>query len=190
MKEFDYYNFNLDARGLDSVCRWLSVIRCFCAVKTPANIYSNLEFPVKHFVKRNFGAIAVPEIVSNILSEMLERYRAREAYLGELDDTVRDVLVESGVLHRGAWRCGDKWYMVGGVWRVSAAAVGRFGELLVEAVHVETRYDVESIRRALVRAAAVIDRGHMTPAPLYDDEVKWLAENGWTWRSAHAGRDG
>jgi len=189
VNEFDYYNFNLDARGLDQVCRWLSVIRMFCTIRTPACIYSNLEFPNRRLIRNNYGVVAVPETVSNILSELLERYRAREAHLGELDDVVKDALIEAGVLQRGAWCCGDRWYMVGGVWRVAGTVIGRFGEMLVEAVVVETRFDEASVRRALVQAAATLDRGSVTPAPLYDDEVQWLRDQGYVWLSAHVGRD-
>lgn len=188
MNEFDYNNFNLDARGLDQVCRWLSVIRCFCTIRTPASIYSDLEFPNRQQIRYNYSAIAVPDTVSNILSGMLEQYRAREAHLGELDDLVKDVLIEAGVLHRSAWCCGDKWYMVGGVWRVAGTVIGRFSEMLVEAVVAETRYDVVSVRRGLARAAAALDRGQVTPAPLWPDEVEWLRDNGHVWLSAHVWR--
>lgn len=180
MDEFDYYNFVIDARASTSIAKWLAVIRLHCMVKTPACIYTNLKMPNKFLTRFQSGCVPVPDIVSNIISEMLERYRAREAELSPLDPVVRDLLIESGVLHAGAWYTSDLYYAQGGRWRVSMASPVRVSEMLVEAVQTVARCDV---RRELVQALAALDRGHVEPAPLFEDEVDWLMSHGYRWKS-------
>ena len=180
MHEFDYYNFTIDARAATNIAKWLSVIRLHCIIKSPACIYTDLILPNKHAFKYRLGCIPAPEIVSNIISEMIDQYRAREASLGELDPIVRELLIESGVLHAGAWCTGDRLYALGGRWRGSMTTVVRLSEMLVEATQVVAKIDV---RRALVQAVAALDRGQVEPAPLFEDEVSWLREHGYRWRS-------
>lgn len=180
MNDFDYYNFVLDARGAESIARWLSVIRLHCFVKTPACIYSDLLFPNRFPIKRRMSCISVPDVVSNVISEMLERYRAREAFLSPMDPVVRGLLIETGVLHAGAWCTGDRDYVQGGRWRVSMTSAVWLSEMLVEATQVVTRLDV---RRELVQAVATLDHGQVEPAPLHEEEVVWLRDQGYRWRS-------
>lgn len=180
MSDIDYCNLELAARDAVSISRWLATVRLHCVVKTPGCVYSDLQFDRRYPIKYRVAAIAVPDIVSNTMSEVLERYRAREAFLGELDQSVRDVLIGSGVLHAGAWHTSDKHYMLGGRWRVSMTTCVRLGEMLIEATRVVARVDV---RRELVQAVAALDRGLVEPAPLFEDEVSWLREHGYRWQS-------
>lgn len=186
MDEFDYYKFTIDARAATSIARWLSVVRLHCMVRTPACVYTNLNMPNKFAIRYNVGCVPVPEVISNVMSEMLERYRAREAFLGKLDPVVKDSLIESGVLHAGAWCTGDQYYALGGRWRVSMTTCVRLSDMLVEATQVVARVDV---RRELVQAAAALDLGPVEPAPLFEDEVSWLREHGYRWRSGVVDRD-
>ena len=178
MDDLSYYNF--DAREATSFAKWISVIRLHCIYRTPACIYSNLLIPNRFPIRHRMSCIAVPEQVSNIISEMLERYRAREAALSPLDPTVRDVLVNAGVLYDGAWMVSDRQYAAHSLWRISMVSPLRFSDMLIESIEAVTRMDV---RRQLIHAVSILDRSQAEPAPLFDNEVEWLSDNGYKWRS-------
>lgn len=179
--DLDFYNFAIDAESVSAIAKWLAVIRLHCYTRTPACIYSDLNFKFKHNTLRNVGCVPVPGIISNIISEHIQLNHVRAAEFANADPVVRDLLIEAGILQAGAWCYGDKTYANGSRWRVSMATLVRLSPLLVRAAATVTRCDVHGLSVELARCVAALALGQAECAPLFWDEVEWVSAQGFKW---------
>ena len=211
---FDYYNSN---ESIADCAKWLTFLRLFCLVRTPACIYSCIKTPSSKKIGSSSYIVPVPDFVSNILVDLFADVSAREAAILEAgrssvtndpavigassatgvgdavwawgDGHVRGLLVEAGVLPvRVRQSSRFKPGVVRGL-RVTEATAVRLGASLV--VHSARALGTEAavVGRAVAAACEQVSRGLEPCAPLWLDEVNWIEKQGYAWHGAMVVRD-
>lgn len=182
--QFDYYTTD---RSIKDCARWISYIRLFTYVRTPACIYSKIKMPSSKQVYRNVHVIAVPEYISNILVECFNEVSAREAALNcysrlsTVDaGMLRDLYIETGVIpfrdHNSTFKPRDVW-----PYGLSKSTVVRLGASLVEVCAREIQCDVAVLERTVAAVVTQMGQDVVEAAPLWPDEWLWLRSTGGHW---------
>ena len=180
---FDYY---ASSENAFDCARWLVFIRCFAYVRTPACIYSKMKTPSSMRSFRTTHVVPVPDYISNILVEQLNKHSAREAAIAgpckELDVTVRDLLIEQGVIPFRD-RVVSSTFKPWGVepYGISKQTVLSMDETMVSLGVGALRVEPDVMRQELVRCASAVGVGPVEPAPLRKSELDWLSKHGGRW---------
>ena len=181
--QFDYYTTD---RSIQDCARWISYIRLFAYVRTPACIYSKIQMPSSKQVYRNTHAIAVPEYISNILADCINETSAREADL-ELEKLpvsdagmLKDLYIEAGVIpfrgHNSTFKPRDVW-----PYGLSKSTVVRLGTWLMETCAREIQCDVVVLGKTVAAVVSQMGLDVVEAAPLWPDEWEWLRGAGGSW---------
>ena len=212
---FDYYN---SKESISDCAKWLTFLRLFCLVRTPACIYSCIKTPSSKKIGPSTYIVPVPDFVSNILADLFADVSAREAAILEAgrsqllndnvmltgassatgvgdavwawgDGHVRELLVEAGVLPvRLRQSSRFKPGVVRGL-RVTEATVVRLGASLLEHSARALQTEAVTLGKAVAAACEQVSRGLEPCAPLWLDEVNWIEKQGYTWHGAIVVRD-
>lgn len=183
MNNLDYSNC---ISGEEDIIRWIVFLRCFCYVRTPCCIYTQIRIPSNHRCFSFWDVISTPEFVSNILVDILSA-RERRPTIGleplvlqdELfpfdslsEDDPRNLKISAKFKPRWAWGGGR----TRGAFDVGVGWPVRFDDVTVSAcvsAHGALRVDV--LKRELVRYyEAVSRRLDVQPAGLAETEIRWL----------------
>lgn len=150
--------------------RWIAFIRLFCYARTPACIYSKMVTPYSHRVFRTTSVIPAPDYISNLLCELIDQRRVREAAIQTDEESLSELKsISSTFKPRGMEPYG-----------ITKSAVVRLGASLVGDLASAVGNE-EQVRRALVEAVTRLGSGLEQPAPLWWDELEWLEANGGRW---------
>ena len=212
---FDYYN---SKESISDCAKWLTFLRLFCLVRTPACVYSCIKTPSSKKIGPSTYIVPVPDFISNILADLFTDVSAREAAILEAgrssvtsegilsngsscatvvgdavwawgDGHVRGLLVEAGVLPvRVRQSSRFKPGVVRGL-RVTEATVVRLGASLVVHSARALQTEVVTLGRAVAAACEVLSRGLEPCAPLWLDEVNWIERQGFAWYGPMVVRD-
>ena len=212
---FDYYNSN---ESISDCAKWLTFLRLFCLVRTPACVYSCITTPSSKKIGPSTYIVPVPDFVSNILVDLFADVSAREAAIleagrssvtgevatgvgdavwtsgvvadtGGVDSVVRGLLVEAGVLPvRVRQSSRFKPGVVRGL-RVTEATVVRLGASLLEHSARALQTEAVTLGRAIAAACEQVSRGLEPCAPLWLDEVNWIEKQGYAWHGPMVVRD-
>lgn len=199
---FDYYN---SKESISDCAKWLTFLRLFCLVRTPACVYSCIKTPSSKKIGPSTYIVPVPDFISNILADLFTNVSAREAEIleagrssvtGEVatgvgdavwawgDGHVRDIMVEAGVLPVRVRRSSRfKPGVVRGL-RVTEATVVRLGASLVDHSARALQTEAVTLGRAIAAACEQVSRGLEPCAPLWLDEVNWIEKQGYAWHGA------
>lgn len=77
---FDYYN---SKESISDCAKWLTFLRLFCLVRTPACVYSCIKTPSSKKIGPSTYIVPVPDFISNILADLFADVSAREAAILE-----------------------------------------------------------------------------------------------------------
>ena len=77
---FDYYN---SKESISDCAKWLTFLRLFCLVRTPACVYSCIKTPSSKKIGSSTYIVPVPDFVSNVLVDLFADVSAREAAILE-----------------------------------------------------------------------------------------------------------
>lgn len=180
---FDYY---ASSENAFDCARWLVFIRCFAYVRTPACIYSKMKTPSSMRSFRTTHVVPVPDYISNILVEQLNKHSAREAAIAgpnkALDVIERDLLIEQGVIPFRD-RVVSSTFKPWGVepYGISKQTVLSLDESMVELGMGALCVGADTMRQELVRCASAVGVGPIEPGPLRKSELDWLSKHGGRW---------
>lgn len=181
---FDYYSSAINPMDC---AKWISFVRLYTYVRTPACVYAKLVSPSSRQIWRNVHIIPIPDFISNILVECFEEVSAREAEL-ELDklpvsdeSMLRDLYIESGVLpfrdFNSTFKPRDA-----SPYGLSKSTVVRLGAMLVARCAQAVGCTEEMMTKMVVKCVEQLGRQDLEPAPLWPDEMDWLSKHGGHWR--------
>lgn len=179
---------NLDYSNCESseedIIRWIVFLRCFCYIRAPMCIYTQIRIPSNHRVFAHWEVISTPEFVSNILADIfsararrprvgVEPVKDEYAFLGGLDEEdIRYIKITERFKPRWAWGGGR----TRGAFDVGVGWPVRFDDITLKAcvaAHGAMREDV--LKREIMRYyVSVSRRDDVQPAGLTDDEYRWL----------------
>lgn len=180
---FDYYN---TSQNVVDCAKWITFIRLYAYVRTPACIYSKILTPSSKQVWRNIHAIAVPDYIANIIAECFEEISAREANL-ELDklhvsdaSMLKDLYIETGVVPFREFNTSFKPREMD-PYRLSRASVVRLGASLITRCADSLKVSDDVMKRAVLVAVKQLSRQDLEPAALWPDEMDWLSASEVRW---------